>query len=137
MIFRFSDRAPRDGLSAPSYIKPAWLILTIVIATLIGILTLMPAHVLPRGLWGSDKLAHLLAFLALVFPTAVLWPRVSAMVGVLAVAYGGAIEIIQPFTGRSADLADLVADGTGIGLGIILGSSLRRFLTARRTARAR
>lgn len=122
---KFFDREPKDGISASPHFKPAWLVSTLVIATVIGILTLMPSHALPRGPWGSDKLAHLLAFLALVFPTAALWPRVSAMVGVIAVAYGGAIEIIQPFTGRSAEFADLVADGTGVGLGIILGSSLR------------
>lgn len=117
--------------------RTVWLVSTIAIALLIAFLTLTPTPHLPNGNFHWDKLAHMLAFMVLVFPTAALWPRVAAWIGVLAVAYGGAIEIIQPFTGRSAELADLVADGIGVALGIILGTMLRRFVAARRAVRAR
>ena len=110
----------------------AWLVSTVVIALAIGFLTLTPAHHVPRGDFLWDKLAHLIAFLVLVLPTAALWPRVTAWVGALAVVYAGAIEVIQPYAGRSAELGDLIADGIGIALGIILGTMLRRVYVARR-----
>lgn len=131
----FSERDPTEGQVERPLARLVWLASTLVIAAAIGILTLMPARAIPPGLWGSDKLAHLLAFLALVFPTALLWPRVSAAVGLLAVVYGGVLEIIQPYAGRSAEFSDLVADGTGIGLGIVLGLSARRLISGRRAAR--
>lgn len=112
-----------------------WLVSTIAIAVCIGILTLMPTPTMPRSPVYWDKIAHLVAFLVLVFPTAALWPRATAWVGLLAVAYGGAIELIQPFTGRSAEVGDLLADGIGVGLGILLGGSLRRIIAARRAPR--
>lgn len=111
--------------------RTVWLVSTLAIAVLIGILTLTPTPHLPRGDFHWDKLAHLVAFLVLVLPTAALWPRVAAWVGVLAVLYGGAIEVIQPFTGRSAEFADLLADGIGVALGFILGTTLRRVYMAR------
>ena len=114
-----------------------WLVSTLTIAAAIAVLTLRPTVPLPYAQIGADKIAHMLAFTILVLPTAALWPRVSAFVGLLAVAYGGAIELIQPFTGRHAEAADLVADGVGVALGIIIGSTIRRHRAARRTVRAR
>ncbi len=114
----------------------AWLVSTLAIALAIGLLTLTPAHHIPRGDFIWDKLAHLIAFLVLVLPTAALWPRVTAWVGALAVVYAAAIEVIQPYAGRSAELGDLLADGIGIALGIILGTGLRRLVAARRAPRA-
>lgn len=122
-------------------LRLVWGATTLVIALGIALVTLSPSTGVPRGVWGLDKIAHATAFLVLVLPTAALWPRVSAKVGALAVIYGGAIELIQPFAGRSAEVGDLVADGVGVGLGIIVGSSLRRAvllpLAARAAARAR
>lgn len=117
--------------------RTVWLLSTIAIAVLIAVLTLTPNPHLPHGGFHWDKLAHMLAFLVLVTPTAALWPRAAAWMGLLAVAYGGAIEIIQPFAGRSAEFADLLADAIGVALGIVLGTILRRVLAARRAGRVR
>ncbi|MEZ5766631.1 MAG: VanZ family protein [Paracoccaceae bacterium] len=100
-------------------VRALWLVSTIVIAVLIAVLTLSPNPHLPRNDIHLDKLAHMAAFFGLVFPTAALWPRVTAWIGLAAVLYGGAIEVIQPYTGRSAEFADLLADGIGVGLGIV------------------
>jgi VanZ family protein len=42
-----------------------------------------------------------------------------------AVTFGAAIEINQPDVGRGAELLDFVADGVGIGIGLIIGAFLR------------
>ena len=127
---------PNAGPGNTRFLWTAWLVLTAALALVIGILALTPVPTMPRTDMHWDKVLHAIAFMVLVLPTAALWPRAIAWVGLLAVIYGGAIELIQPFTGRSAELADLVADGIGVGLGIILGSSLRRTLAARRTVRS-
>ena len=41
-----------------------------------------------------------------------------------ALAYGGCIELIQPFTGREADIVDFFANAAGIILGILVARSL-------------
>jgi VanZ family protein len=127
-----SEFMPGNAPRAPRRTWTIWLISTLALAVLIGVLTLMPTAQLPRSESHVDKLAHLVAFLVLVLPTAVLRPRAILWVGTLAVVYGAAIEVIQPYAGRSAELADLLADGIGVGLGAILGVRLRRALAPRR-----
>jgi VanZ family protein len=78
----------------------------------------------PRGLsTGWDKSNHLLAFASLAF-TAVwaCWPRPRQwwLLVVVMLAYGVGIEIAQSFLPpRSADAADVLADGIGIALGLL------------------
>lgn len=132
-----SEFTPAESPDRSRKVWVVWLVSTLIIAILIAILTLMPTPHMPRSNSHWDKFAHLTAFLVLVFPTAALWPRVTAWIGLAAVLYGGVIELIQPFTGRSAELGDLLADGIGVGLGIILGASLRRAVILRRVQRAR
>lgn len=129
---RRSETVPAAWLGDPRSLRLAWLAATAVLVVIIGILTLAPTVALPHSHDHWDKLAHLAAFLALVLPTALLWPRAAVWVGVLAVAYGGAIELIQPYTGRSAELADLLADAVGVGLGLLVGARLRRMPLVRR-----
>lgn len=118
----------RAGVAALLQTRAVWLGLSLALTLVIGVLTLMPQPVRPMRLHGIDKLYHLLAFAALTFPTGFLRPRMLVAAGVLALLYGGAIEIIQPAVGRSRELADLLADGVGILLGIALGLAARRLL---------
>ncbi len=101
------------------------ILLTIALATVIAILTLMPP-VETNMPAGSDKAYHLLAFVALAFPLAAVRPRWSGALFVAYCAFGGAIEILQPYVGRSRELADLFADMVGIAMGIVLGFLVRR-----------
>jgi len=94
-----------------------WLTTSLMIC--IGVLTLFPLG-LP-DVAGSDKDHHIMAFAALVFPCAALYPQGLSRVILGATAYGALIEIIQPFVGRSGDFLDFIADLAGIGLGSILG----------------
>ncbi len=81
----------------------------------------------------TDKIAHVLMFGALspfLHRSAGSWPGVreapgaSLGVGALAaVAYGGLLEVLQGWAGRSADPLDLVADAVGVAIyvsGVVL-----------------
>lgn len=95
---------------------------TIVLAVIIAVLTLAPMP--SGGPAGSDKLYHVLAFACLAFPLPLVRPRLALWVILGVIAYGGVIEVIQPFFGRQAEWADLIADG----IGAILGASIARKL---------
>lgn len=100
------------------------IVLTIVLGSVIAISTLMPLTpvAMPSG---SDKVFHLAAFVALAFPLAVVRPRWSGLLFLAFSAFGGAIELLQPYVGRSRELADLIADMIGVtcgmGLGMLVG----------------
>ncbi|WP_297772146.1 VanZ family protein [uncultured Roseovarius sp.] len=103
-------------------------LLTALIAALIALLTLTPQMPGPPGFPGVDKLAHSVAFLLLVFPISVTRPRKWRIVGLWAMCYGALIEIVQPHVGRSAEWADLLADGVGVAIGIALALAARRLV---------
>lgn len=94
--------------------------LTIGLAITTAVLTLIPISI-PQGVPGSDKIYHVLAFVALILPCATLYPKALLKVGIAAALYGGAIEVIQPHIGRSGELADFLADLLGIGFGASFG----------------
>lgn len=99
---------------------------TAVLAVVIAVLTLAPMPA--GGPAGSDKVYHVLAFAALAFPLPLVRPRWTVWVILGVIAYGGVIEVIQPFFGRQAEWADLVADGIGAAVGAVTGSSLSRYV---------
>ena len=96
--------------------------MTIVLAVIIAVLTLAPVPA--GGPAGSDKIYHILAFACLAFPLPLVRPRLAIWVVLGVISYGGLIEMIQPFFGRQAEWADLIADG----IGAILGATVARQL---------
>jgi hypothetical protein len=100
---------------------------TLALALFIGVLTLVP---MPAGGGppGSDKVYHILAFAVLAFPLPLVRPRLTIWVALGVIAYGGAIELIQPFFGRQAEWADLFADGIGAVVGAVTGYALSRHM---------
>ncbi len=106
--------------------------MTFLLALVIAVLTLMPMPAGGSGVPGSDKLHHFLAFACLAFPLPLLRPRLTIWVILAVILYGGAIELIQPFFGRQAEWADLLADALGAVVGAVvarqLGILLRRYL---------
>ncbi len=108
-----------------------WLFLSLGLTATIAALTLMPQASMPVGPQGVDKLYHMVAFAALIFPTALLRPKWCLRFGCLAILYGGIIEAIQPVFGRSADMSDFWADGLGVAMGIFLGLAARRIFFER------
>jgi hypothetical protein len=99
---------------------------TFVLALIIAVTTLAPVPA--GGPAGSDKVYHVLAFAALAFPLPLVRPRLTIWVALGVIAYGGAIEVIQPFFGRQAEWADLVADGIGAVVGAVTGYALSRHM---------
>ncbi len=95
---------------------------TVTLAAIIAMLTLAPVPSSDPA--GSDKIYHVLAFACLVFPLPLVRPRWTVWVILGVIVYGGVIEVIQPFFGRQAEWADLVADGIGAILGAILARQL-------------
>lgn len=93
----------------------------------IGYLSLTPLPVLP-DVPGNDKLHHFIAYAALAF-FALLQrkSRNTVLIALLAViAYGGAIEALQPYVNRHGEFNDFLADGAGACLGALLVLGLSR-----------
>lgn len=92
-------------------------------ALVIGYFTLTP---IPADfLTGNDKLGHLLGFAALLLPAALLYRHALYWFLPCAIAFGGAIELIQPYVNRRGEWGDFLADAIGAILGITIGLSLR------------
>lgn len=79
----------------------------------------------------ADRTAHFLAYAAIMLPVA-LSPRRLPLVAAAIIAWSGAIELIQPYVGRSASLADLATNAVGVLGGVSLGR-LGRFLLRNRS----
>jgi len=95
--------------------------LTIVLALTILIGMLAPISEVSTAPAGTDKIIHILAFAALVFPLA-LTRRIGLFpLFIFASLFGGVIEIIQPSFGRDIEFYDWVSDNLGILCGFGLG----------------
>ena len=107
-----------------SLIKFKGLYLTLLLALLILFLSLKPASEVDTKLLVSDKVLHLFAYCIMVLPVSLekIFPHFSVFL--FSLAYGGCIELIQPFTGREADIMDFLANTAGIILGIIVARGL-------------
>jgi hypothetical protein len=104
-------------------------------AAAVALFLLAPPALVPgleaAGGSGLDKAGHFVLFLVLallaVAParSRTRHPRIVA--GVASVLYGAALEALQAATGvRSAEVADLVANGLGTGAGILVPALWRR-----------
>lgn len=107
-------------------------LLTALLAVVIAFLTLYPKIHPPGGLSFQDKVYHIIAFAALALPSATLYPRALRWSVPFGLAFGAAIEIIQPYVGRSGDVPDFLADAAGIAIGVTLGLTFYRSKLFRR-----
>ncbi len=75
-----------------------------------------------------DKAAHFVAFGVILWSIGVLFRRLPRTLAALsALALGAAVEVIQGLVGRDASWGDLLADGLGILLALLLWAIWRRF----------
>lgn len=94
--------------------------------------TLRPVTVIVPG---SDKTQHAINFGTLMLLAAFAFPAVrlgSLVVGLSAL--GAAIELIQPYFGRTDDIRDWVADTVGIVIALLVVMAVRRFARGERKA---
>ena len=97
--------------------------LSAVLALGIGYFTLTPN---PGAiLTSSDKIDHLFGFAALMLPAALLYRHALYWLLPSAIAFGGAIELIQPYVNRKGEWGDFWADAIGAILGVTVGLFLR------------
>ncbi|OYU91320.1 MAG: VanZ family protein [Burkholderiales bacterium PBB5] len=74
---------------------------------------------------GWDKLNHASAFATLAVVVTLGWGRRWLRHALLLLAYGALIEVLQAMTPtRSAEWADLLADGVGLTTGLLLVAGL-------------
>ena len=100
--------------------------LTVAVTAALTVAMLWPLAAPPPAPEGSDKLVHLVAFMALAFPLARTGRLGLLPVFIGASAFGAIIELVQPSFNRSAELSDWVADTLGVLIGIGLGLAYRR-----------
>ena len=103
---------------------------TLALTLAIAFGTLMPSGLSAPPLPGGDKLHHLLGFGALVLPGIALMPRWTLGFLAFGLGFGALIELVQPSVGRSRELADLIADALGLGLGAAAGLTLAALTAA-------
>jgi VanZ family protein len=108
-------------------IKAHWVASTAAILVTITLLSLLPLAQLPPAP-GTDKIHHLIAYALLMLPTALRKPDRWVLLGLLFVAYSGAIELLQPYVNRYGEWMDMLANTVGIACGVI-AAVLIDFLT--------
>jgi len=97
---------------------------TIVLAIIIAYLALTPVPNFTLG--KGDKVNHIAAFAALIFVTTSLYPVALKWILPSAILFGGMIEIVQPYFGRTRDIEDFFADLVGLAIGMLIGRGLRK-----------
>ena len=108
-----------------------------VVLSLIALAVITGGSLVPRESGGdvgsADKVLHLLAYAVAILPLTQhkTQPRLIFAMGVL--IWSGAIELVQPFVGRSANLMDLAANAVGLSLGLALGVLLDRVVLKKGT----
>lgn len=106
-------------------VRTHWIAFTIVNLLVITILSLWPLGTLP-SVPGTDKSHHLIAYAALVFPTALRKPDKWIMICLLFIAYSGAIELVQPYVNRYGEWLDMAANTLGVFCGLIIAQLINR-----------
>ena len=104
--------------------KYCWFISCLLLA-IITLLSLAPLPELP-GPPKADKVHHLIAYAALCFPVAARGGAKWLYILPFFIAWGGMIELIQPYTNRHAEWLDFAANSFGVGIGALSGVLARR-----------
>lgn len=103
-----------------------WVFWPVLVLVVWGELTPHPPHI-P----GPDKLQHFLAYFGLSGIATTARSRYVAAIVLGLIAFGGALEIAQMFTGRDAEWLDEAANTVGAVLGGLAGIMFLRLLGSR------
>jgi VanZ family protein len=110
------------------FMQRYWFVNWSIVFVSIGLLSLWPLEKLPSAP-GSDKLHHLIAYAALVFPIVLRKPRLWLFLVFFCIAYGGVIELVQPFVNRYGEWLDMVANSTGVICGVLFAEMARQWMS--------
>jgi len=110
-------------------VRTYWVAFTAINLLIITTLSLWPLETLP-AVPGTDKTHHFIAYAALMFPTALRKPDKWIMIGLLLIAYSGAIELVQPYANRYGEWLDLAANTLGVICGLIAAELINRLFPA-------
>lgn len=102
-----------------------WPVLVLVLLAIVTAGSLDSAQPLP-GVLVWDKARHFLAYAAIALPIALARPRYWGALILALLGWSIAIELIQPFVGRSRDVRDFLANATGVGLAVLVSEIPRR-----------
>lgn len=96
-----------------------WWVVVILFLAAITFGSLWPRMIAP-GVLPDDKARHLLSYLMVSLPIALVRPRAWRwmLAGLLVWSIG--IEFVQPFLGRSRDAGDFLANLAGVGIALLL-----------------
>jgi len=111
------------------FIKTNWILFTLFTLVVITTLSLWPLEKLP-SIPGTDKTHHLIAYAALMFPTALHKPNKWITFGILYIAYSGVIELVQPYVNRYGEWLDMAANTLGVACGLIIALLINTFIPA-------
>ena len=109
--------------------RRTWRLLLVCLLAVVSWFAFVPSTT-HEGLQHLDKVRHLLAFATLALVASLGWPpgpRTTPGITGGLMAYGLFIEVMQTqLPTRTGSLADWLADGVGIALGLLLFRALRR-----------
>ena len=107
-----------------TFLKYKGLYLTLAIASLILFLSLQPPGEGDTKLLVSDKFLHFIAYGVMVLPVSLERILPQFLVFIIALVYGGFIELIQPFWGRETDIMDMWANIAGLIFGVLIARGI-------------
>ena len=111
-----------------NHIRTSWIAVTACSLSVITILSLWPLDKLPSV--PGDKTQHLIAYAVLMLPAALRKPNKWYLIALLFIAYGGALELLQPYVNRYGEWLDLMANTAGVVCGIIVAELMNFFFPA-------
>ena len=129
MYYRGNKHERDRMIKLLALIRTNWIAFTMVNLMIITTLSLWPLEKLP-SVPGTDKTHHLIAYAVLMFPTALRKPDKWIMIGLLFIAYSGAIELLQPYVNRYGEWLDMAANTVGVICGFIVAELINLFFPA-------
>lgn len=102
------------------WVASCWWPISLSLLSLVTVLSLIPLPELPRA--GGDKLHHFLAYASIMFPVALRAKNNWWTFALLCIVWSGLIEVVQPYVNRQGEWLDLLANSTGVLIGVMLGS---------------
>jgi hypothetical protein len=109
-----------------TFIRTYWIAITLITLAAITALSLWPLEKLP-SVPGSDKIHHLIAYAALMFPTVLRKPNYWPLIGLIIISWSGAIELLQPYVNRYGEWPDMTANTIGLVCGLLAAQLINRF----------